>query len=107
MNNVTTNPDLSIEEYIYQLAGYVATCTEMILSPRGNIRYAALRFIEILNRLIDLHNYSDCIQEDNFLLDIQKRLWELERERDKMDKLRNQMQNIISDFAEEAIKRLE
>ena len=102
---MTTSQNLSIEEYIYQLTGYIATCTDEVLSPRGNLRHATLRFIEILNRVIDLHKYSDCIKEDKFLLELQERLWELER--DKMDKLKGQIGDLISDFAGEAITRLE
>jgi hypothetical protein len=93
------------EEYVFELAGYLMTCAEMALSPRGSPRYSALRFIEVVRRLIDLPKFVSCLKEDQFLFKIKKQLESLKIEQNDMEQLRSQLQAILVEFAEEGGRR--
>lgn len=104
MKNSRVN--ITNEEHIFQFAGYLITCAEMALSPRGSPRYSALRFIEVYRRLTDLHKSVDCIAEDKFLINIKERIDQLNRDPNQMEDFRSQLHEILLEFADEATQRL-
>ena len=94
------------DEYLFELSGYVLNCAQMVLSPRGGTRYSVLRFMDVLRRVIDLPEYADCIQQDPYLLELKQKLGKLPIERNQMDKLGNELQGLLNEFAMEAGQRI-
>jgi len=94
------------EQYLFELAGYLVTCAEMALSPRGSPRYSALRFVEVVKRLVDLPRYVHSLKEDPFLTQISKKFQNLKIEQDQTEQLRTQLQEILLDFADEGARRI-
>jgi hypothetical protein len=105
---VTPDPvhELSAEEYIFELAGFILNCAEMALSPRGSHRYSALRFLSILRQLIELPEYVECLEEDAFLKTVLDDLDEMPIERDDLEATRGSIQELLLRFAEEANERI-
>jgi hypothetical protein len=94
-----------IEEYIFQLSGYILTCAEEALSDRGDLRHAILRFLEILKRVIEMSQYEE-ISEDKFLLDLKVKIATLPRDKNQMDAMLDEVEKLLVDFAEESLNRL-
>jgi hypothetical protein len=94
------------DEYFFELAGFILNCAEMALSPRGNPRYSALRFLSILRQLIELPEYIECLEEDAFLRSVLVELDEIPIERDDFEATRRSIQEILLRFAEEASRRM-
>jgi len=105
---VTQDPvhEQTAEEYVFELAGFILNCAEMALSPRGNPRYSALRFLSILRQLIELPQYVECLKEDAFLRSVLDELDEMPIERDDLEATRRSIQEILLRFAEEASRRI-
>lgn len=93
-------------EYIFELCGYILNCAEMVLSPRGSTRYSVLRYMDVLRRVIDISDYVDCVDEDAYLLELKEKLQKLPIEGDQMEKLREALQGLLLEYAEEANKRV-
>jgi len=94
------------EEHVFELAGFILNCAEMALSPRGNPRYSALRFLSILRQLIELPEYVESLKEDAFLRLVLDELDEMPIERDDLEATRRSIQEILLRFAEEASRRI-
>jgi len=105
MSKASPQSSITAEEYLFEFTGYLVTCAEMALSPRGSPRYSALRFVEATRRLIDLPSFVHCLNKDPFLLEIRKKLDQLKIEQNEMDQLRNQLKTLLLEFAEEASRR--
>jgi hypothetical protein len=105
---VTQDPvhEQTAEEYVFELAGFILNCAEMALSPRGNPRYSALRFLSILRQLIELPEYVECLEEDAFLRSVLIELDEMPIERDDLEATRRSIQEILLRFTEEASRRM-
>jgi hypothetical protein len=105
---VTQDPvhEQTAEEYVFELAGFILNCAEMALSPRGNPRYSALRFLSILRQLIELPEYVESLEEDAFLRSVLVELDEMPIERDDLEATRRSIQEILLRFAEEASRRM-
>jgi len=105
---VTQDPvhEQTAEEHVFELAGFILNCAEMALSPRGNPRYSALRFLSILRQLIELPEYIECLEEDAFLRSVLDELDEMPIERDDLEATRRSIQEILLRFAEEANRRM-
>jgi hypothetical protein len=93
-------------EYVYELSGYILNCAEMAVSPRGNSRYSALRFMEVLQRVIDLPEYAECIQKDPYLMSLKGKLSMVPMERDQKEEMRKALQDLLIEYAGEASKRI-
>jgi hypothetical protein len=105
---VTRDPvhEQTAEEYVFQLAGFTLNCAEMALSPRGNPRYSALRFLSILRQLIEMPEYVECLKEDAFLNTVLDDLDDMPIERDDLEAIRGSIQELLLRFAEEASERM-
>jgi hypothetical protein len=93
-------------EYIFELSGYILNCAEMAVSPRGSPRYSALRFIEVLRKVIDLPEYADCVHGDLYLTELKGKLSKVPTERNQTEEMRGSLQNLLLEYASEASKRI-
>jgi hypothetical protein len=93
-------------EYVFELSGYILNCAEMAVSPRGNPRYCALRFMEVLQKVIDLPEYAECVQKDPYLMVLKGKLSKVPMERDQMEEMRKVLQDLLIEYAGEASKRV-
>jgi hypothetical protein len=102
MKNDGNVVDVTGNGYLFELAGYVATCATMALSGEreGSPRYSANRFIEVLRRLIALPRYAEGLKEDPFLERIGNKIENLKLEH-------VELRGIMMEFADEASNRLE
>lgn len=102
MKHYGKKSDITGDDYLFELAGYVATCATMALSGEreGSPRYSANRFVEVLRRLTILPKYAECLSEDPFLKRIGKEL-------ENLKLVHVELQKIMMEFADEASNRLE
>ena len=94
------------DEYVFELSGYIINCAQMVLSPRGGTRYSVMRFLDVLRRVIDISEYADCIQQDPYLLELKEKIEKLPIETNEMDKLGEELQALLNEFATEINQRI-